>query len=114
MDNCLFCKIVKGDIPSEKVYESDRVIAFKDIAPSANLHVLFIHKNHSTNISEMAIHSSDDIAEVFSAIGKWTKEHGLDEKGFRVVNNCGSSAGQTVFHTHFHILSDEKLGTFGR
>lgn len=114
MDNCLFCKIAKGEIPSTKVYEDDKVLAFKDIAPVAKTHVLFIHKGHSKNLTEMMNGSADHLTDVFAAIASWTKEQGLDEQGYRLVNNCGESAGQTVFHTHFHIISDSKLGSFGK
>ena len=115
MDNsCLFCKIIAGEVPSTKVYEDENVFAFEDINPSAQTHVLFIHKKHSKNLTEMMSEDPTQMSDVFTAIAKWTKEQGLDEKGYRLVNNCGESAGQTVFHTHFHILSDVRLGGFGK
>ena len=112
MDDCLFCKIVKGEIPATKVYEDEKVIAFNDIAPAAETHVLFIHKEHTKNVTEMMQDRPEQLKDIFSAIGSWTKEKGLDESGFRVVNNCGESAGQTVFHTHFHVLAGKKLRGF--
>ena len=112
MSDCLFCKIVAGQIPATKVFENENVIAFVDIYPQAKIHLLFVHKDHTENVSEMS-ESPEDIAEVFTAIGKYTKEQGLDKKGFRVVTNSGTLAGQSVFHTHFHILSGEQLGRFG-
>lgn len=114
MDNCLFCKIIKGDIPSEKIYSDENVYAFKDIHPMAKVHNLFIHKNHSHDINVMTNESTMHIGEVFQAIQKWTASQKLESSGFRIVTNCGPDAGQTVFHTHFHVLAGEKLGKFGK
>jgi histidine triad (HIT) family protein len=112
MSDCLFCKIVKGEIPSTKVFENDKVLGFVDIFPQAKIHLLFIHKTHTTDITQMSA-SPESIGEVFQAITAYTKEQGLDQKGFRVVTNTGKLAGQTVFHTHFHVISGEHLGRFG-
>lgn len=109
MDDCLFCKMVAGVIPCEKVFESDDVLGFKDIHPQARTHLLFIHKEHSSNVNQM---NGEHIAKVYSSIKEFTEE-GLVEAGFRVVTNFGTNAGQTVFHTHFHVLGGEKLGSFG-
>jgi len=109
---CLFCKIKSGEIPSKKVFESDQVIGFHDLHPQAKLHVLFIHKNHTNNINEMS-HDGEALKEVFSAIAQFTKNNKLDESGFRVVTNIGKHGGQTIFHTHFHVLAGEPLGPFG-
>jgi histidine triad (HIT) family protein len=111
MSDCLFCKIFNGSIPSNKVYQKGKVIAFHDIQPLASIHVLFIHENHAANVNEM---NSSDVAEVFSAIKEWTQSQKLPSSGFRVVVNSGPHAGQTVFHTHFHVLGGESLGSFGR
>lgn len=113
MEDCLFCKIIKNEIPSTRVYEDDLVIAFKDLYPQAKEHYLFISKSHTKNINELSENSSE-LSSIFSAIKKFTQEKKLDEEGFRVVTNLGKNAGQTVFHTHFHILAGEKLGTFGK
>ncbi len=110
--DCLFCKILKGDIPSTKVYEKGNVTGFVDIFPQAKIHLLFIHKNHTTNINEMSL-DPKSVGEVFEAISEYTQAQRLDQGGFRVVTNHGKDAGQTVFHTHFHVLSGEKLGHFG-
>lgn len=110
--DCLFCKIIKGEIPSTKVFENESVFGFVDIFPQAKIHLLFIHKNHSKNINELA-KSPSDLGQVFQAIAQYTKERGLDKTGFRVVTNTGKEAGQTVFHTHFHLLGGEALGRFG-
>jgi histidine triad (HIT) family protein len=112
MDNCLFCKILKEKIPAAKVFENERVLAFKDIHPQAKIHYLFIHKKHSKDILEMS-QDSKQLEEVFEAIHHVAKKERLDSAGFRLVNNCGALAGQTVFHTHFHLLSGEPLGSFG-
>jgi len=114
MSDCLFCKIVDGSIPSEKVFENENVIAFKDIHPQAKDHVIFIHKKHTKNIIEMNDEQPAQITEIFQAISDYTHlVNGLAEEGFRVVTNVGPNAGQTVFHTHFHILGGEKLAKFG-
>ena len=113
MSDCLFCKIIKGDIPSEKVFENESVIGFKDIQPSAKEHYLFIHKEHSANVNELISEDPDQVIEIYEAIAEFTTEKGLDKTGFRVVTNVGPDAGQTVFHTHFHLLGGEKLKGFG-
>ena len=113
MSDCLFCKIVKGEIPATKVFENDAVIGFVDIYPQAKTHLLFIHKNHTADINQMSAEPVT-VGLVFQAITEYTKTEGLDQKGFRVVTNTGKHAGQTVFHTHFHVLAGEQLGHFGR
>lgn len=112
MDNCIFCKILKNEIPSKKVYEDDNVYGFVDLYPQAKTHLLFIHKTHTANINEMA-DEPKAIGEIFQAIQKYTRSESMDQEGFRVVTNLGPLAGQTVFHTHFHVLAGEKLGRFG-
>ena len=113
MKDCLFCKIIAGEIPSEKVFENEKVYAFKDIYPSAKNHLLFIHKEHSENIVDMADTDPEQIKDVFEAISAFVKEQDWVKNGFRVVTNCGPDAGQTVFHTHFHVVAGEKLSGFG-
>lgn len=109
MSDCLFCKIVAGDIPSAKVYEDELVYAFKDINPMAPVHVLIIPKEH---IMASAADASEDncavIGHIFAVAAKLAKELGL-ENGFRVVTNSGDDAGQTVHHLHFHLLGGQKL-----
>lgn len=111
MSDCLFCKIIAGEIPSEKVYEGNHVIGFKDLHPQASEHYLFIHRSHSKNVNEM---DSAQLTEVFAAIKEFTQKNSLEEDGFRVVTNINKHAGQTVFHTHFHVLGGEQLRGFGR
>ncbi len=103
MSDCLFCKIIKGEIPSDKVYEDDVVYAFKDIDPKAPNHFLIIPKKHYASILDVPkdIGILDHIHEVAC---KLSKEYGFDEGGFRLVNNCGDDGGQTVKHLHYHLL----------
>ena len=109
MDDCLFCKIVSGAIPSAKVYEDDLVYAFKDIAPVAPVHVLIIPKEHvMSGLSDITEENSSIIAHIFVIAAKLAAELGLDA-GYRVVTNCGEDAGQTVKHLHFHLIGGKKL-----
>ncbi len=109
MKDCLFCKIVAGEIPSTKVYEDEKVYAFLDIDPKAPFHAIVIPKEHITSAVEISSDNSSLIAAVFEAIAKIAKNENL-EKGFRVVNNCGEEGGQTVGHIHFHLLARRNLG----
>lgn len=108
MTDCLFCKIINGEIPSSKVYEDELVYAFKDINPQAPVHILVIPKEHIANMLEINGENSAVVAHIFEVIAKIAKEYGLD-KGFRVVSNCNEYAGQTVFHLHYHILGGAQL-----
>ena len=109
MENCLFCKIINGDIPSAKVYEDEKVYAFRDIAPQAPVHVLVIPKKHVASVA--AIDELDDatVAACLRACRKVAELEGLTEGGFRVVSNCGDDACQSVKHLHFHVLGGKKL-----
>lgn len=113
MSDCIFCKLVEGKIPSTKVYEDEKVIGFKDLRPQAAIHQLFIHKKHTKDINELAKTDPAQLADLFNAIRLYTEKDGLTKDGFRVVTNQGSNAGQTVFHTHLHVLAGEPLGHFG-
>ena len=108
MSNCLFCKIISGEIPSTKVYEDDQVLAFRDIAPQAPTHILVIPKTHIGSVAEITAENSGLVAHIFEVIPQIAKAEGL-EGGYRVVSNCGDDAGQTVQHLHFHILGGKKL-----
>ena len=108
MSNCLFCKIIAGDIPSTKVYEDETVLAFRDIAPQAPTHILVIPKAHIASVAEINGENSAVVAHIFEVIAKIAKAEGL-ENGYRVVSNCGPDAGQTVPHLHFHILGGKTL-----
>ena len=106
--DCLFCKIANGDIPSTKVYEDDRILAFRDIAPQAPTHILVIPKAHSPSMDGIDTENSAVVAHIFSVIPKIAAAENLTG-GYRVVSNCGPDAGQTVFHLHFHILGGKPL-----
>lgn len=108
MENCLFCKIIAGDIPSTKVYEDETILAFRDIAPQAPTHILVIPKAHIDSVAEITGNNSNVVAHIFEVIPTIAKAEGL-EGGYRVVSNCGDDAGQTVHHLHFHILGGKKL-----
>ena len=108
MSNCLFCKIIAGDIPSTKVYEDETVYAFRDIAPQAPTHILVIPKAHIDSCNGITAENSGVVAHIFEVIPAIAKAEGL-ESGYRVVSNCGADAGQTVFHLHFHILGGKQL-----
>ena len=109
MEDCLFCKIIKGEIPSTKVYEDDMVYAFNDIAPQAPYHVIIIPKMHFESANDVTEENSKYIARIFEVIPKIAKELGFFENGYRVVNNCGKDGGQTVGHIHFHLLARRNL-----
>lgn len=106
--DCLFCKIVSGDIPSKKIYEDDLIYVFEDIAPTAPIHYLLIPKEHIVSAASINENNSKVIAHIFEVIAKLAEEKGMED-GFRVVNNCGESGGQTVMHLHFHLLSGRQL-----
>lgn len=106
--DCLFCKIVKGDIPSTKVYEDEQVYAFRDINPQAPTHVLVIPKAHIDSVNGITPENSAVVAHIFQVIPQIAAAEGLTG-GYRVVSNCGADAGQTVFHLHFHILGGKPL-----
>lgn len=106
MDDCLFCKIVKGEIPSSKVYEDDKVIAFRDIDPKAPVHVLIVPKKHCASIMEA---DAEITLALFEAAKKLAKMLHVDQNGFRLVINTGKDAGQSVPHLHIHLLGDREL-----
>ena len=108
MSDCLFCKIVAGDIPSTKVYEDDTVLAFRDIAPMAPTHILVIPKCHIPSVAGVTAENSAVVAHIFEVIPQIAEKEGL-KNGYRVVSNCGPDAGQTVNHLHFHILGGREL-----
>ena len=107
MSDCLFCKIIAGEIPSNKVYEDELVYAFYDIDPKAPTHFLVIPKAHIGSCGEITAENSNVVARCFEVISKVTKELGISE--FRVVSNCGESAGQSVRHLHFHVLAGRDM-----
>ena len=108
MEYCLFCKIIAGEIPSNKVYEDEICYAFYDIAPQADTHFLVVPKQHICCAKKITAENSSVIAHIFEVIPQICKTLGLDS--FRIINNCGEGAGQTVMHLHFHVLSGGNLG----
>lgn len=110
MSECIFCKITKGEIPATILYESDKVVAFKDVHPQAPNHLLVIPKKH---IASMADATEEDIQEIlpeiFKVLKHLAKELGMNEDGYRIVNNCGNLGGQTVQHLHFHLLGGRQM-----
>ncbi len=107
MEDCLFCKIAAGEIPSDCLYQDELVYAFKDIAPQAPVHFLVIPKEHIDSAAAVSKENSAVVARAFEVIARLAREQGLD--GFRVVSNVGESAGQTVRHLHFHVLSGRDM-----
>lgn len=111
MDNCLFCKIIKGEIPSTKVYEDNEILAFRDINPVAPVHVLVIPKKHIASLAELQQEDENLIGKIYGVINKIAKQENILEKGYRVIVNCGEDGGQEVKHLHFHLIGGKKLGT---
>ena len=111
MSDCLFCKIIAGDIPSKKVYEDESVYAFYDIDPQAPTHFLVIPKEHIKAANRIDKTNEATIGHIFSVIANLTSVLGFSD-GYRVVTNCGKDAGQTVEHLHFHVLGGKELGSF--
>lgn len=110
MENCLFCKIVEGTIPSNKVYEDEQFLVFHDIQPAAPVHVLIIPKKHIASANDL---SGDDFAligELHKVAQKVATELGVADRGYRLINNCGTDGEQTVHHIHYHLLGGRKLG----
>lgn len=105
--DCLFCKIVAGEIPCQKVFESDTVLGFKDIKPIAPIHYLFIPKDHSDSLADLK--NVNLLSDVYQALIEVAHKEGLSERGFRTVINNGSEGGQVVFHLHVHLLGGRKL-----
>lgn len=109
MDNCIFCKIARGEIPSDKIYEDEKIYAFKDINPEAPVHVVIIPKKHIESLNTITVEESDIIAHISVVVKEISKILGIDKNGYRLVNNCGEDGGQTVMHLHFHLLGGRKL-----
>ena len=111
MEDCIFCKIINKEIPSEVVYEDEKVIAFKDINPLAPVHVLVVPKKHIETLLDVSAEDSKLIAHIYQTINKIARDNGFAENGFRVIVNCGEDSGQEVMHIHFHVVAGQKLGT---
>lgn len=111
--DCLFCKIIVGEIPSTKVLETDTTYAFRDINPQANVHVLVVPRTHYEDAEALA-KAPQDLADVITTAAAVARQEGIDQSGYRMVFNTGEDAGRTVFHAHLHVLGGEQLGLFGR
>ena len=109
MNDCLFCKIIAGQIPSNKVYEDEFTYAFHDIAPQAKTHVLVVSKKHTPDVAHNADLTDRELAACLRTCAKVADMLGLTEGGYRILNNCGENACQSVKHIHFHVLGGEKL-----
>ncbi|MCF6466521.1 histidine triad nucleotide-binding protein [Clostridium sp. Cult2] len=109
MSDCIFCKIINKEIPSEIIYEDDKVIAFKDVNPQSPIHFLVIPKEHIESSNYIDDENSSLIGHIFLTIKDLAKKQGIDQDGYRIVNNCGAFGGQTVSHIHFHVLGGRKF-----
>lgn len=109
MADCIFCKIVQGDIPAGKVYEDEQVLAFKDINPAAPTHILIIPKEHIASMNEVNTTTLQLMGHILVVAAKLAEQLGLASSGYRLVNNCGQDGGQTVHHLHFHLLGGRSL-----
>jgi len=108
--DCLFCKIVRGEIPSTKVYEDDRIMAFRDIQPQAKEHILFIPKKHIPTMNDVSEEDWPLVASLLKAAQETARRLGIAERGYRLVNNCNREGGQVIYHLHVHLLGGEPLG----
>ncbi len=110
MSDCLFCKIIDGEIPSTKVYEDDQVLAFEDIAPKAPVHVLVVPKKHIPTLNDVSVDDNALLGHMLQTAAEIARERGTHETGYRTVFNVNAGAGQTVFHIHLHVLGGQQLG----
>jgi diadenosine tetraphosphate (Ap4A) HIT family hydrolase len=110
MDNCIFCKIIKGEIHARKVFEDDKVVVIEDISPAAPLHVLLIPRKHIVNSLDLEAVDDELVGHVYRIAARLVREKGFADSGFRIVSNNNAGAGQSVFHIHFHLLAGRQLG----
>ncbi len=109
MEDCIFCKIANGTIPSKKVYEDTEVVAFDDVHPMAPIHVIIIPKKHIPTMLDVTTADMISISSMFTAVQEVARIKGINERGFRVVINCNKEGGQVIFHLHMHVLGGKKL-----
>ena len=109
-DDCVFCRIMRGDIPGNKVYEDSFCYAFRDINPQAPTHILVVPRDHIGSLAELKREDAHIVGHIFSAIAKIARDEGVSESGYRVITNNGPDAGQTVPHLHFHLLAGKQMG----
>lgn len=109
MSECLFCKIARGEIPCDTVYENDQVIAFRDLNPQAPTHVLVIPRKHISTVNDLTVEDKDIVGEMLLAAKAVAAHDGIAEDGYRLIMNCNKGAGQTVFHIHLHVLGGRAM-----
>ncbi|MBT4836547.1 MAG: histidine triad nucleotide-binding protein [Methylococcales bacterium] len=109
MSNCLFCKIINGDIPADIVYQDDELLAFRDVSPQAPTHVLIIPKKHISTINDIEQNDAELIGKMMLTAKKIANDEGVSDEGYRVVMNCNALAGQTVFHIHLHLMAGRAM-----
>ncbi len=110
MDDCIFCKIIKKEIPANIVYEDEEILAFRDINPVAPVHILVIPKKHIESILELKKEDEVLVGKIYTVINKIAEQEKIDKNGFRIIVNCGEDGGQEVKHLHFHLIGGKKLG----
>ncbi len=111
MSDCIFCKIINREIPSKPVYENDSVYAFHDISPEAPVHVLIVPKEHIASHNELTAGNVGIMKDIHLAANEIARQLGIAESGYRLINNCGGDAGQTVFHLHYHLVGGKSMGS---
>lgn len=107
--SCIFCQIANKEIPTNFVYETDNIVAFRDLNPQAPVHILIIPKIHIVSMNDINSENSEIIAEIFCAVNKIAEQEGIKESGYRVISNCGDDGCQSVKHLHFHLVGGRKL-----
>lgn len=107
--SCIFCQIASKEIPSDLVYETENLVAFKDLNPQAPVHILIVPKAHITSVNDINRENSSIVAEIFEAVGIIAEREGIKESGYRVISNCGDDGCQSVKHMHFHLVGGKKL-----
>jgi histidine triad (HIT) family protein len=110
MSDCLFCKIIAGEIPGNFVHQDETMVAFKDINPQAPLHVLIVPRRHVATLNDLSVEDDALVGSLFRRAAALAQEHGYDQRGYRTVFNCNREAGQTVFHIHLHLLAGRGFG----
>ncbi len=110
--DCIFCKIIAGEMDNEIIYEDDKVVAFDDINPQAPTHILIVPKKHIPTALDLTEQENELVGHIYQVANKLAQEQGFAEDGFRVVNNCNDDGGQMVYHIHYHLLAGRELGTF--
>lgn len=109
MAECIFCKIISGEIPGDIVYQDNQIVAIKDIDPKAPIHILIVPRKHIPSLNDLDEGDSDLMGHIFMVAATLAKDKGIAEKGYRIVNNCGVEGGQTVEHIHFHLLGGRNM-----